>query len=818
MKLRKENENPVKHKLQLATNELKRTVDPNEFSFQTTEELPDIQGIVGQERGHSVINFGLKVDKVGYNIYIAGLPGTGKNTFANSLVRKLAEEEVELFDWCYVYNFDDAYKPKVLKLPVGLGEKLKQDMEDFVQNLKSDIPRAFNEKSYKDEKAEIVQEFQNKTNEIFKELNKIAEKEGFVIRQSGSGFLTIPLVNGKPITEEQYRHLDKKYLEEIEERTVKIQDKVAEFTNTIRELEKEAKQLLENLDSRVALAAAGYHLDDLKNKYKECENILEYLEAVQADILVNIGDFLQHEEDKSGHALQDMLQQRASQNSNFPMKYEVNLMVDHTDTQGAPVITADNPTFYNLIGKVEYESRMGVMSTNFTKIKPGFLHEANGGYLIIQAKDILSKSHAWEALKRTLLTEKIQMENIGEHSGLMATTSLNPEAIPLDIKVIIIGNLELYQMLYHYDEDFGKLFKIKADFDVEMSYTKENMNLLASFIHTQCNEHNLLHFDRTAVAKVIEYSIRLTSHQEKMSTRFNQLIEIIYESDTWAKIMGDELVAKVHVERAIVEREYRSNLYEEKIQESIDEGSILIDTTGYKVGQVNGLAVYNVGQHSFGKPTRITATTFMGRRGIVNIERESKMSGNLHNKGVYILSGYLGEQFAQENPLTLTAHLAFEQSYGGIDGDSASSTELYAILSSLASVPIDQGIAVTGSVNQKGEIQPIGGVNEKVEGFYTVCKNKGLTGKQGVIIPHQNVKNLMLKDEVIEAVGAGKFYIYAVKTIEQGIEILTGMSAGIKDKESTYSDGSLYAKVANQLEKYVNRSKQTAHLETELDY
>src|SRR5699024_9262229 len=474
---------------------------------------------------------------------------------------------------------------------------------------------------------------------------------------------------------------------------------------------------------------------------------------------------------------------------------EVNLIVDHTETKGAPVITADNPTFYNLVGKVEYESRMGVMSTNFTKIKPGFLHEANGGYLIVQAKDILSKSHAWEALKRTLLTEKIQMENIGEHSGLMATTSLNPEAIPLDIKVIIIGNLELYQMLYHYDEDFGKLFKIKADFDVEMSYTKENMNLLASFIHTQCNEHNLLHFDRTAVAKVIEYSIRLTSHQEKMSTRFNQLIEIIYESDTWAKIMGDELVAKVHVERAIVEREYRSNLYEEKIQESIDEGSILIDTTGYKVGQVNGLAVYNVGQHSFGKPTRITATTFMGRRGIVNIERESKMSGNLHNKGVYILSGYLGEQFAQENPLTLTAHLAFEQSYGGIDGDSASSTELYAILSSLASVPIDQGIAVTGSVNQKGEIQPIGGVNEKVEGFYTVCKNKGLTGKQGVIIPHQNVKNLMLKDEVIEAVGAGKFYIYAVKTIEQGIEILTGMSAGIKDEHGSYEEGTIYKQV-----------------------
>lgn len=797
----------IKESLKLIPNQLKRTVDPSTFDFKTTKELPNLQGIVGQERGHSVINFGLNVDKVGYNIYVAGLPGTGKNTFANSLVRKFAQDDVELFDWCYVYNFEDAYKPKVLQLPVGLGKSLKQDMEDFVQNLKADIPRAFNEESYKKEKAEIVQEFQEKTNEIFQELNKIAEKEGFVIRQSGSGFLTIPLVNGKPITEEQYQHLDKGLVQEIEARTVKIQEKVVEFTDKIRELEKEAKKTLENLDSRVALAAAGYHLDDLKERYKDCENVLAYLEDVQDDILVNIGDFLQKEDEEGVHPLQDMLQ-RTPRNSNFPMKYEVNLIVDHTKTTGAPVITADNPTFYNLLGKVEYESRMGVMSTNFTKIKPGFLHEANGGYLIVQAKDILSKSYAWDALKRALLTKQIQIENIGEHSGLMATTSLSPEPIPLNIKVVIIGNLELYQLLYHYDEDFGKLFKIKADFDVEMDFNKENMKLLASFIHTHCNEHDLLHFDRSAVAKVVEYSIRLTSHQEKMSTRFNQIVEIIYESDTWAKLAGDNLVTKDHVEKAIREREYRSNLYEEKIQESIDEGTILIDTEGEKVGQVNGLAVYNVGQYSFGKPTRITATTFMGRRGIVNIERESKMSGKIHNKGVYILGGYLGEQFAQEHPLTLTAHLAFEQNYGGIDGDSASSTELYALLSSLSGVPIDQGIAVTGSVNQKGEIQPIGGVNEKIEGFFEVCKNKQLTGKQGVIIPHQNVKNLMLDEEVIEAVSARKFHIYAVKTIEEGIEVLTGLQAGEKDLEGNYPDGTIFAKVADQLEQYIQHSNQ----------
>lgn len=798
----------VKQKTKLQVTQLKRTVDPSKFDFKTTEELPNLKGIVGQERGHSVIKFGLNVKKVGYNIYIAGLPGTGKTTFANSIVKQFAEREAELYDWCYVYNFEDAYKPKVLKLPVGLGKSLKQDMKNFVEDLKTDIPRAFNEKSYKEEKAKIVQEFQEKSNEIFQELNEIAKKKGFVIRQSGSGFLTIPLVNGQPITEEQYRHLDEELVQDIEERTVEIQEKVVEFTNEIRELEKEAKEMLENLDSRVALAAAGYHLDGLKEKYKHCENVLRYLDEVQDDILVNIGDFLQPDESEVAHPLQDMLQ-RSQKSSNFPLKYEVNLIVDHTDTEGAPVITADNPTFYNLLGKVEYESRMGVMSTNFTKIKPGFLHEANGGYLIVQAKDILSKSFAWEALKRSLLTRKIQIENIGEHSGLMATTSLNPEPIPLDVKVIIIGDPQLYQLLYHYDEDFGKLFKIKADFDVEMDYNEENMNLLASFIHTHCNEQGLLHFSREAVAKVVEYSIRLTSHQEKMSTRFNQLVEIIYEADTWAKIAGDQLVTKDHIGKAIKEREHRLNLYEEKIQERIDEGSILIDTEGKKVGQVNGLAVYNVGQYSFGKPARITATTFMGQRGIVNIERESKMSGKIHNKGVYILSGYLGEQFAQDYPLSLTAHIAFEQSYGGIDGDSASSTELYALLSSLANVPIDQGIAVTGSINQKGEIQPIGGVNEKIEGFFEVCKNKGLTGTQGVIIPEQNVKNLMLNDEVVEAVEKGKFHIYAISTIEEGIEILTGIDAGIKE-DGSFAEGSVYAKVADQLAEYVKRAKRIA--------
>lgn len=801
----KENRQTIKNRTALSANVLKRSVDHTQFEFETTEQVPELTNIVGQERGRAVMEFGLNVNKVGYNIYVAGIAGTGKTTFTHSMVKDFAKREVTLNDWCYVYNFEDAHKPKILKLPVGMGKRLQQDMEDLVQNLKTDLPRAFNEESYQKEKASIIREFKEKSGVIFEKLNAIAAEYGFMIRQSGSGFITIPIIDGKPISEEEYRRLNEEQLQEINEKSELLQEKVLDFTNEIRDLEKEIKQTIEKLDNKVALAAAGYHIDELKRKYNECPNVIDYLDAVQTDILNNVGNFLQDEQEINTNPLNEMF--RRSKGGHFPTKYYINLLVDHSETKGAPVITADNPTYYNLIGKVEYESRMGVMSTDFTKIKPGFLHYANGGYIIIQAKDILTKNFSWEGLKRALINHKLQIENIGEHSGLIATTSINPDPMPLDVKVLLIGNLDLYQLLYYYDEDFSKLFKIKADFDVEMDYTLDNMSRMASFIHTHCEENDLRHFDRTAVAKIVEYSSRLAGHQNKLSTRFNQQVEIIYEADTWAKMMKADIVSAEHVMKAIKEREYRSNLYEEKLQESIDEGTILIDTDGAKIGQVNGLAVYHLGQYSFGKPSRITATTFVGRNGIINIERESKMSGKIHNKGVYILGGYLGQKFAQEHPLALTAHLAFEQSYGGVDGDSASSTELYALLSSLAEVPINQGLAVTGSVNQKGEIQPIGGVNEKIEGFFEVCKNKGLTGEQGVLIPHQNVKNLMLSDDVIDAVKDGRFHIYGVKTVEEGIEILTGMRAGKMNDEGQYEDNTIYQKVAGKLKKFVNFSK-----------
>lgn len=781
--------------------QLRKQIDSSIFEFETTEEVPMLTSIVGQERGRAVMNFGLNVQKIGYNLYVAGIPGTGKTTFTHSIVNEFAKHEVELFDWCYVYNFDDAYKPKALQLPVGMGKMLQEDMENLIADLKVDIPRAFAEESYQKERSQILRDYNEKNGAIFEEIDEIARQHDFMIRQSGSGILTIPTIKGEPITEEEYEKLDQKVINEIEEKSSILQEKVLDYTEILRKIEKETKQILEKLEEKVVLTAVDYHVAELKKKFRSCEDIIDYLDTVLEDILKNRSDFLEEEKvEEPANPLAAMFPQRRKQTS-FN-RYQVNLLVDNSETEGAPVISADNPTFYNLIGKVEYESRMGVMSTNFTKIKPGYLHHANGGYLIIQAREIFTKSYAWEGLKRALLHEQVQIENLAEHTGVVTTTSLSPDPIPVNLKVILIGNVDLYQLLYHYDEDFRKLFKIKADFDVEMDASLENMTRLASFIHTHCEEQGLLNFHRSAVARVVEYSTRLVGNQRKLSTRFNEQVDIIYEADTWAKMAGAELVTNEHVVKAIQEREYRNNLYEEKVQESMEDGSILIDTDGAKVGQVNGLAVYNLGQYSFGKPSRITATTFVGQKGIINIERESKLSGNIHNKGVYILAGYLGEKFAQKHPLTLTAHLAFEQSYGGVDGDSASSTELYALLSSLSEVPIKQGIAVTGSVNQKGEIQPIGGVNEKIEGFFDLCKKQGLTGEQAVLIPAQNVENLMVKEEVVEAVRRGDFHVYAVRTIEEGISILTGEKAGRQNEDGSYEADTIFEKVAKKLAKY----------------
>ena len=483
-------------------------------------------------------------------------------------------------------------------------------------------------------------------------------------------------------------------------------------------------------------------------------------------------------------------------------KFQVNLLVDNMNTQGAPVVVETNPTYYNLIGRVEYENRMGMVSTDFTMIKPGALHRANGGYLILNARDVLTNPMAWEALKRVLKTKLLYIENMGEQFGMVTMASLKPQPIPVTVKVILIGNPLIYQLLFNNDEDFHKLFKIRADFDVVMDNTAENRQKLAAFISSAVRRDKLNHFDHQAVAKVAEYCTRITGTQKKLTTRFNEVVELLTEADAWSRLADSEVVTVAHVRKAIEEKRCRANIYEEKLQEMFQEGTILLDTDGEKVGQVNGLAVLAVGEYMFGKPSRITANTFLGRGGVVNIERETKMSGTTHSKGVLILSGDRGQKYAQERPLTLSASLTFEQLYDGVDGDSASSTELYAILSSLADLPIKQYIAVTGSVNQKGEVQPIGGVTQKIEGYFAVCKLKGLTGKQGVMIPYQNVPDLVLNDEVRDAVRQGQFHIYPVRTIDEGLEILTGVPAGAVQPGGMYRGDTVHGRVTRKLREY----------------
>lgn len=791
-------------KYRLLPTQLKNAIDPSMFSFETTEHIDPLEGVVGQARGTKVMEFGLQINKPGYNIYVSGISGIGKTSFTHSLLKRFAEAEKQLYDWCYVYNFNDHSKPKMLRLPSGKGKRLKKDMEQLLIDLKTDIPKAFDDENYQKEHGMIVREFNQKSATTVEKLNEMAASYGFTIRQSGSGIATIPIIDGEPATEEIFRKLDEETIASINEKTAILQEKALELMNQLRELELETRERIKSLDDKVVLVATGFHFDYLKSTYESCPNVINYLHDVQSDILNHKHIFLKNEEKDEQEETLPLKQQ---QEIHLEARYVVHLFIDNEYTKGVPIVTASNPTFQQLIGHIEYENKMGMMYTDFTKIKPGYLHQANGGYIVIQAKDILSKQFAWAGLKRALLNHKIQMEHIAEQTNMMSPISLTPEAIPLDVKVIIIGDAQMYQLLYQNDEDFRKLFKIRADFDIEMNANNDNMLKLAQFIHTHCQEHHLLHFDRQAVAKMIEYSIRLTGHQEKLTTKFNILIDIMYEADTWATMEGASIITAGHVQKAIAEKDYRNSLYEEKIHESFANETTLIDTTGTVVGQMNGLAVYQVGQYSFGKPSRITATTFVGKDGVINIERESEMSGRLHNKGVYILAGYIGQTFAQHHPLALTAHLAFEQSYGPVDGDSASSTELYTLLSRLANIPIKQGIAVTGSVNQHGMIQPIGGVNEKIEGFFHICQKRGLTGDQGVLIPKQNTQHLMLKNEVIEAVAAGLFHIYAIETIEEGIEILTGKKAGTLSDDGEYEAGSVYHAVAKTLAHYYEKAQ-----------
>lgn len=753
----------------LRVEKLKRYIDPAILDFETTDEVPALEGIIGQDRAQKAMEFGVKIKQKGYNIFITGITGTGRTSFAATYIKEIAKKEKKPNDWVYVYNFEKPSQPIAIELPAGLGKEFKKDMEEFVEQLQKDIPKAFESDSYEMQKGEIVKKYQEKKNELIENLNELARNYGFVLRDTRTGLISIPVIEGRQISQEEFQQLDEEVRKEIEKKAAEFEVKAMQVWKEIQLLDKQAREEIKKLDNDIGLFAVGHLIDELKAKYSEYESVTNYLESVKKDILENIDSFKAIDGEASPFPF-------LRKEKGFLKKYMVNLFVDNSNTEGAPVVFEYNPNYNNLVGNIEYESDFGVATTDFTKIKAGALHKANGGYLILQAKDVLSYPFAWDALKRSLKTEKVIIENISSQYGFLSISSLKPEPIRLSVKVILIGTPYLYYLLYNYDEDFSKLFKVKVDFNEEMELNEENIRKLSSFIKTHCIEDNLKPFDKTAVARVIEYSTRLSEDQNKLSTRFNEIVEVLYEADAWATLEGSEVVTEEHVKKAIEEKIKRVNKLEEKMLEYFKKDIYLVEVTGERVGAVNGLAVIDLGDYEFGKPSKITVTTYPGEEGVVNIERESKMSGRIHDKGVMILTGYLGSKFAKDFPLTLSARIVFEQSYEGVEGDSASSTELYALLSSLSDVPIKQGIAVTGSVNQFGEIQPVGGVTHKIEGFYKVCKEKGLTGDQGVIIPYQNVSNLVLSDEVIEAVEKGLFHIYSVKTVEEGMEILTGRS------------------------------------------
>jgi len=786
---------------------------PESLPFESTKEVPVCMQIIGQERALQAIRLGLEMESLGYNIFVVGLVGTGRNTTIKCLLEEIDRVGKIPDDICYVNNFKDPDQPRCVCLPAGQGKAFKKDMDDLIESLKKNIPLIFESEEYQKQRRELVEKHREREKGLVKEFEGRAKKEGFAVVQVQVGPFTrpdvVPVVAGNPMPLDQLENLTdqgqfpKESFEKLKSRYSELSGELEQVLKETRRVEKTIQDELAALDKSAISHLVEGRIGDIREKYKQ-HRITTFLDEVRDSILENPSRFQPKAETPQLPIPGLTLPTPADTFTEF----QVNVLVDNSGTKGAPVIIETSPTYRNLFGTIERSWGMGgIGKTDFTKIKSGSFLRANGGYLVLNAIDVFIEPGVWIALKRTLRNRSMEMQSF-DPFYLFASSALKPEPIEVKVKVVMIGDAYLYEMLYAVDEDFKKIFKIKADFDTVMDRKNETQLQYASFIRKICHDENLLPFDRSGVAAVIEYGVRLAGRQKKLSTEFHRITDIIREASYWAKKDTSDMVYEKHVERAINEKIYRKKMIEDKIQEMIDEGIILIDADGTKVGQVNGLSVYDMGEYSFGKPSRITAKTSMGKAGIINIEREADLSGRTHNKGVLILAGYLRGKYAQDKPLTLTASLAFEQSYAGVDGDSASSTEVYAILSSISGLPLRQDMAVTGSINQNGEIQPIGGVNQKIEGFFDVCRNRGLTGKQGVIIPHQNVGDLMLRKDVVESVAAGKFHIYPIQNIDQGIEILTGVPAGEKGMDGTYPSGTVNYIIDQKLRELAKRMKE----------
>lgn len=786
-------------RFRLAPEDLRLTADPAAFQFECTEELTPLTEFIGQDRALRSLQFGLGLQKPGYNIFVTGLTGTGKATAILEYVRRTVEEKKAAGavappkDWCYVYNFDDPDRPSAISLPPGLGRRLRDDLNELLDTVKTNIVRAFSSDEYERQKREIFEEGQKAAQALMERAQKEAERAGFLLRFLPTGVTLVPIVEGKPMTPQQFNALSPEERRIIQEREAAIADSVNEVAERLRAIEREVVKAVAALDRQVAEVVMRGVFDAVAAQYREYEQVSAFLEKLRAFALDSV-DLLR---DQEGRGLPAAL--AAAAHPDPFLAFRCNVFVDNSATEGPPIVVEPNPSWTNLFGRIERRAYLGTYVSDHTLLKAGSVHRANGGYLILNLIDIFSKPGAWDGLKRLIRTKEVRLEDPMEQYGLLTPQALRPEPIPVDIKLIITGDPLSYFLLSTYDEEFWEMFKVKADFDHQIDRTPANVLAYAGFICACCNRDGLRHFDRTAVAKVVEHGSRMAETQDKLSARFGLLRDLIVEADYWAGLEGEKLVMARHVEKAIGERIYRLNLIEERLRELIAKGVIMVDVTGAVTGQINGLAVLDFGDFSFGRPSRITARTFLGQKGVASIDRESQLSGKIHDKGVMTISGYLGHKYAQDKPLALSATVSFEQGYEAVEGDSASLAELCAIISSLADAPIRQDLAITGSVNQRGEVQPIGGVNQKIEGFHDVCKAMGMTGTQGVIIPTRNKRNLMLRPDVVESVRKGLFHIYAVSSVDEAIELLTGIPAGERGPDGLYPEDTINRRVDDRL-------------------
>lgn len=788
--------------VRLPPEQLRYRCDPSSYPFETTDQLDSLDEILGQPRAVEAIRFGIGMKRQGYNLYALGPSGTGKRTTIREFLDEQAAGEPVPPDWCYVNNFETPHIPRLLELPPGRGVVLRADMADLIEELRTAIPAVFESEDYRTRKQEAEEEFKELHEKAFGELQKEAMERNIGLMRTPAGLALVPLQENEEgekevVSPDEFAKLPEEEREQRQADIAELQEQLQTTMNQARDWERAARERVKEIDREVAMFAVGDRIQALMDKYEDLPRVVEYLSEVREDIIDNVEEF--RKTDEGPQQVMGIPVPRMFTESPVFRRYQINVLIDHSEAQGAPVIYEDHPTYLNLIGRIEHLAQMGALFADFTLIKPGALHRANGGYLIIDVRELLLQPYAWEGLKRALRAREIRIESLGQALSLVSTVSLEPEPIPLDVKIVLIGDRRLYYLLHRYDPDFPELFKVEADFDQAIDREEPNGHQYARLIATIARREELRPFDAGAVARVVERSARLSGDAQKLSLHLLGVSDLLREADYWATQNGDEVVTAEDVQQAIDAQTYRADRVRERMQESIERGIALIDVTGEKPAQINALSVIRLGNLTFGIPHRVTARVRLGKGDFVDIEREVDLGGPIHSKGVLILSSFLGARYAARRPLSLTASLVFEQSYGHVEGDSASMAELCALLSALSEVPIKQSLAITGSVNQHGLAQPIGGVNEKIEGFFDVCQDAGLTGEQGVLIPISNVQHLMLRRDVVAAVEEGKFSIHAFETVDEAVELLTGMKAGEPDEQGAFAEGTLNRLVADRL-------------------